>query len=1007
MPRLLNLDALSKQTRSIIRTEQGVRTFAQLVEKAESEGRRLGRFEERKINAALRIYGEAHNQRILLEREIRKQAAATIYNQKRRDARAPRIYTADVVFELTKPSGKNFILKQSFNAQSRNDLFTLIDSRMEQLEEDSQIQGGTYKATVSSTSIPSQSAPIRADGQINLDGFIKNEEWCKNVGTCVPDWLTHKYKAIKGHIKSVKNYDVIEHFACHDEETGVALLPLHPNRDGWTLEHLQLYCQNTSKTLIALHNGDIVFESRNAKCEDPLIVEIKNGHLYPHTSSTRIRSIVQYNSNGYRISKAEPAAAPLHIKFIEPHGNALEFLVDTMIGLNLMPTCKIAMSNNELCSFKLGGTLYSTNPYSEPLEKFCARRGVPYTGQSALSFVGEILDKFPKSYMNNAIRQALYVKGVKDRVHYGIFQPIKDPKIGIDINKAYRSVMEKPLDDLMFFDFNTPIVEKAFDNSFGLWYADIDTYASSTLLNGSNWYSNLILERAHKEKIHFSARYFIPAIRRPGSLLSDTVKNLSTFFECAQLTKEAINALSGYFGKTCSKRTKLSVDKDVSRVFKYLGQATKFYQKEGIFVFGNETRVELLEGNLPIYIQILDWANIRLHELIQELGGYEHLYFRKTDEIIMRRLDDVTYNFTNEIGGYKQTSLEDRKFMEARPRFVFYRHEPKPWVDADVTSSMQSGKLIKHVKAGKSLLCSSRAGTGKSYLIQKLSDEVKCVKLAYTNKAANNIGGSTIHKWLGIDDAGKADLKLIGDRVRGLECIIVDEYSMIPIYLWKHLYQIKLRYDVPFFICGDWRQLPPIDGEMDINHETIRFICGYNRCELEFHSLCRYDKELYDYLETINHASVKYATPLPGNHICFTNERRKAVNASLNQKGTLVPYLGPPSKYHENIRLAEGVPLLALVTNAKNDLTKNDIFEITSLDSTHFWVGERKFLHEDVHKYFCLAYCITIHKAQGATLDGVVNIHEASMFDQRMLYTAASRAKKLEFIRFVSTARCS
>jgi hypothetical protein len=1000
MPKLLNLDVLSAKTRSIIRKEEGVRTFTKLVEKAESEGRRLGRGEERKLKAALRYFGERYNQKILLARDVRKAAVAKAYNARRREARAPRIWTAEVVFTITKTNDTKFKLTRSFNAPSRAAVKAMIVEAEDNLEADSPFKKVDSSATISSTAIPAgnfNTMPIRAAGEIDLDGFIKNSEWCKNMGQCVPDWLTHKYKRVKGHIKSVKDYDVIEYFATHDAETGVLLLPATPNKDGYTLEHLKLFCQNTNKTLIALHNNEIVFESRDKKCEDPLIIEIKNGHLYPHTMSHRIRSIVQYNSGGYRVAKSEAPAAPSNVKFIELHGNALEFLVDTMLKENLMVTSRIAMANGELCSFKLGDTLYSTNPYNEHVEKFCIRRGIPYVGQCAISFFGELLEKFPKSYMNNEIRNALYKKGVKDRVHYGVFHSVKGDKIGVDINKAYRSVMEKPLDDLMFFDFGTTIEEKAFDNSFGLWYVETD---DTMILNGTNWYSNVILERAERDGHHFTAKYFIQAQRKDKSMLSDVVHNLSDYFNCPQLTKEAINALSGYFGKTVSTRTKLNVDKDITRVFKYLSPTTKFYQKDGIFVFGNEVKVELLESNLPIYIQILDWANIRLHELVMELGGYDNLYFRKTDEIVMRRLN-IPYNFTNEIGGYKQTDIENRKFKDSREHYVFYRHEPKQWQEVDVTSSMKSEKLIQHIKAGQSLLCSSRAGTGKSFLIGKLADEVKCVKLAYTNKAANNIGGMTIHKWLGLDEHGSADSALIGDRVKGLGCIVVDEYSMIPIYLWKHLYQIKLRYKIPFFICGDWRQLPPIDGDISVNHETIRFICDYNRCELEFHSLCRYDKELYDYLETITHDSITFSKPLPGNHICFTNERRKAVNASINKTGIFVPYQGEPSKYHENIRLDVGVPLLALTTNAKNELIKNDIFEISKVDSTHFWIDDRKFLHADVHKYFCLAYCITIHKAQGATLDGIVNIHEAASFDQRMLYTAASRAKKLDCIRFV------
>jgi len=88
MSKLLNLEKLSAKTRSIIRKEQGVRTFAQLVEKAENEGKRLGRGDERKLKAALKYYGEQYNKKILLAREVRKVATKAAYNERRREARA-------------------------------------------------------------------------------------------------------------------------------------------------------------------------------------------------------------------------------------------------------------------------------------------------------------------------------------------------------------------------------------------------------------------------------------------------------------------------------------------------------------------------------------------------------------------------------------------------------------------------------------------------------------------------------------------------------------------------------------------------------------------------------------------------------------------------------------------------------------------------------------------------------------------------------------------------------
>ena len=75
--------------------------------------------------------------------------------------------------------------------------------------------------------------PIKDAGAINLDGLIKNSEWCKNNGMCVPDWLVHKYldcprTKIK---KKVKDIDIIEYHSTHDLE-GERVHHNSPNKDG-------------------------------------------------------------------------------------------------------------------------------------------------------------------------------------------------------------------------------------------------------------------------------------------------------------------------------------------------------------------------------------------------------------------------------------------------------------------------------------------------------------------------------------------------------------------------------------------------------------------------------------------------------------------------------------------------------------------------------------------------------------------------------------------------------
>ena len=50
---------------------------------------------------------------------------------------------------------------------------------------------------------------------------------------------------------------------------------------------------------------------------------------------------------------------------------------------------------------------------------------------------------------------------------------------------------------------------------------------------------------------------------------------------------------------------------------------------------------------------------------------------------------------------------------------------------------------------------------------------------------------------------------------------------------------------------------------------------------------------------------------------------------------------------------------------------------------------------------FNVAYCITTHKAQGATFDEPYTIHEFEKFDERLRYVALSRSTDIQLINII------
>ena len=871
--------------------------------------------------------------------------------------------------------------------------------------------------------------PLRMSYAVDLDGLIKNEEWCKNDNMCVPDWLMKKYGQTKGHIKSVKSADVIEYYATHcfdkyiHPETQIPYITNHPNRDGYTLENIKLFCENTGKTLIALHNGEIIVDIRNEKCEDPLIIECKNNHIYPITDNSKIRSLAHVNQRGtFGIKKDKKEAKPkeLRLVHVKKEGDSISFLIKMIMQEKTQPYGqKIIITNDRLHNFDINGTTYCSTEFNQHIKDFCERSQIRYEGQPVQHFLTQFINKLPSSKLNEETRNALYVDGVKHRTHFGAFRKhIPYEMVGMDINKHYRNVMENPHDDWMTIAQDEEVrVVDSFTGEFGLWFIETD---DMTLLHRSNWYSNSSVQQAKNFGIYFNVKYFIKGTRNPKTLISDIINELATYFDSPALTKLAINSISGCLGRTKHVKTCLSIDNNVQRVWDTFMKHKRnleemvYYTQEGVHVYGSKKSSPLLCTNLPMYIQILDWANINLDGWIRKFGGYDRLVFRKTDEFVMERVYGTEYNVSEDVGGIKFTETDGRDFssMPINHSHVKFTYKKRDWqLLESVQSSNDHETVVSHLKARKSLMISSRAGTGKSFIINKVAERMDVVKIAYTNKAANNIDGMTIHKFLAIDQEGNPNLEGAIQSSRSLSAIIIDEFSLIPIDIWFMLYKLKRIVNIPFLVCGDFRQLPPVENGVwnaDYSqHPNVKFICDYTRTELQFHDKCRYDMTMAAYLEKIVEEKPvqieRVDVVTEGFHICYSNAKRKQINRRLNTTGELIPYTGDEDKYHENIRLAIGTKLLALSTNVKLELIKNETYIVTKIDDKHFYIDERQIPKEKVHSFFCLAYCLTIHKCQGQTVNGILNIHEIDLVrkDKRTFYTAVSRATKLENVRYV------
>jgi ATP-dependent DNA helicase PIF1 len=156
--------------------------------------------------------------------------------------------------------------------------------------------------------------------------------------------------------------------------------------------------------------------------------------------------------------------------------------------------------------------------------------------------------------------------------------------------------------------------------------------------------------------------------------------------------------------------------------------------------------------------------------------------------------------------------------------------------------------IIKRIYTGDSLVVLGAAGSGKSYLLRKIRDLIDCkypgcftfAMTAMTGVVAVELGGQTLHKYLGIPIDGetltvdKMLLRLRGNgnmrknwMMPGL-ILAIDEISMLSAELFDVLVGVSraLNNPIRWILCGDFYQLPPINGRWLFESAEFQLIAG-------------------------------------------------------------------------------------------------------------------------------------------------------------------------------------
>ena len=919
------------------------------------------------------------------------------------------------------------------------------------------------------------------------NNFSGDTSWDRQQNTCVFDYLFNKYCGLSGikkfmvedREKANDNMNIMFN-DCEDEINNDALT------DGVSIEGLIRFCEKFGIGLIALQKDEklIKYIKSTNKNLPTLMFIISNNHFYPIEDKHKRKSVSEihkekdktiirpsnWQSDEYvnEIKKPRGNMNIMYPKENEITGNA--WAMEQIIKRNTVPNDRtIQMSENQINNFIIGEDFYITQPPSNIQLEFCEINGIEYQGQTEYSILTELmnedqnyLQKNMNSNYNKQVSDILELQGIKYRTHYGATKDLSallkeedgeiiinkkfktGEAIATDIRRCYAKRIYDPYDIWLKFsveDEFEPFQDVDGDLPSGLYITITD---DNTLLHQTNIYENKILDKARKEKIPLVITYQLIHKKKYANekvmdktFFHSLLKKINEKTKGKKMEKLMVNMISGKLGKTADTHTYVKIDTDFDTVTRDITKDGEFINynddlvlntligedDKKLYIFGNKVQTKYNENTLPMYIQILCWANMMLYDMGKEIGG--EIIFRHTDCVVSigGKLNKENKKYQLEQKNYNFTS------MMKTDRHVKFPEINNDWkINTELINSNDWENIINYAMENGGLLITGRAGTGKSFIPKsafnsgKMELGVNTVSGSFTNKASRNIQGTTLHKLLKITRNGEMPKSSI-KAFKKYDYFVVDEISMIPNHLWKKLMLIKKSNpSLIFILMGDWRQIPPIDVNRIIvtdnfNHPIVKYLTNNNKIELTVKQ--RYDTPLWNYLEKgINNSDwngliekkVSIDEVMTSKNISFFNNTRIEINKLCMKeeiKSKEFKYIDYseeiPNNKSQDIYIYNGLPLMSWKNNKALKIINSEEFTVKSFNETHIILkrnDEGKDIElpiEKLHDNFVANYCATAHKSQGDTYTGKVILWNWTYMisDDNLCYTATSRATSL------------
>jgi hypothetical protein len=850
----------------------------------------------------------------------------------------------------------------------------------------------------------------------NYDGVYS----VANDGNCVPETLQKLYAKLK--ISKIIEL-------------------LGGESDGYTPEQVLAFCKTKDITCVGINNYNEILVSYISKNQNtsrykPLYFMAHDSHMYLMDTDMKnhfAKSRSNKKTTLYESDKKEKTimynteikydAENTH--FILPSvGEVQSEMMKYIWETNTMPKISAkATSDNSttLIAFNFGSNKVSANPHFEIVQKLKAKGFEGKTiNEMAASMASRFIGEMPKSSMNQIIFDLF--KEFHPTQHYAQlytkeeWSKIKGQEDAWDVNKQYTSILRN--NQFNWCLYNNFCMPQPYSGNLQDGFYFIET--SNTLpCRGNSLYSRAMAEYLIKNNIPHKIIYeVLPIAVLPHDFFTEFVD--SVIAETSDF-KHVINNFIGSLNKNRKDSTSVKVYADQIDAFTDVWNRGSNYNE---IELDEELKVytaikidshDLLQNNMPMNAQIIDLAAIQLAEGIKHLenkGAVIRGY--KADSITFKHVDKLEIDLsTSPLGGWKRETVKELKGKVA-PRKCEKKYTFKAnwetvlvenWIMDRIPWATSPVDHIVEFASENSCMLSGEAGFGKSYILGKVIEKVgasKVLTLAFTNMAANNVDGGTFHKSLKIAINETEPKWNLADVLADKELMIIDEISMVPSYLY-HYIESAIKMGVRIILSGDFAQLNPVkEMGLNIQSDLLKILCK------NLIQLTDYKRGTPELLNALRCVRERKNVPFPKGehgdlHFVFTQKQRDKINnrEMAKHNGIMTGNINVPKIY-------VGMPLRCCITKGDGSLLNGERFIVTDVDTLEIKSVTREneqFI--DNLDNFMPGYAITVHASQGLTISEnyTVWISQNTAFSEdevwRLIYTACSRAKRLDQIRIV------